>query len=128
MKISNASILFWLLAARVAPTFVTAQFNCDPGSLAYRQWPDSAGGNGHLYGLVHDPQYWTQARVAAESLSICSGAVQGHLATLTTDDEDTFVSNLIPDPYIYPPIPWDLIFIPLYLGTLVGWLPACSLE
>ncbi len=59
-------------------------------------WSFSEGGNGHYYELVdaNDIQ-WTDARDAAESMSCCG--VFGHLATITSADEQAFiVANFAP--------------------------------
>jgi hypothetical protein len=91
MKITNPSILFWLATA-LAPTYVIANESCDPGSASYTHWESGLGSNGHFYTLVAGNALpWENARVAAEALAICSGAVKGHLATLTTEEEDAFV-------------------------------------
>jgi hypothetical protein len=46
-------------------------------------------GNGHYYDLVTGNFTWSEARLAAGAQSF--GGVQGHLATLTTAAEDSFI-------------------------------------
>jgi hypothetical protein len=94
MKISNPAILFWLSAA-VAPSFITANLSC-PAAVDYTQWKTGVGNNGHFYKhVVGDALTWEDARAAAEASMICGGAVKGHLTTLTTEEEDAFVFDLI---------------------------------
>lgn len=44
--------------------------------------------NGHYYLVVNDPEYWTDARDACENMG-------GHLATITSQEEQEFVAGLI---------------------------------
>jgi hypothetical protein len=93
MKITNPSILFWLVTA-LAPSYVTA--DCHPGSAAYTHWDTGVGNNGHFYKhVVGNALSWANAEAAAETMTICDGVVKGHLATLTTADEDAFVFNQV---------------------------------
>ena len=57
------------------------------------EWPVSSGGNGHSYEAVNvgSPISWTQAKTAAEQAG-------GHLATLTSEAENSFVFHLIEAP------------------------------
>jgi len=52
------------------------------------QWTSAEGGNGHWYAVVSASLTWIGARAAAEKLG-------GHLATITSDAENTFVLNLV---------------------------------
>lgn len=55
------------------------------------QW----AGNGHYYEYVAAPLIpWTTANAAANSLSY--GGLYGHLATITSAEEDAFVTSLTP--------------------------------
>lgn len=53
--------------------------------------------NGHYYELVNQNSTWLEARDAAEARSyICrSGQINGHLATITSAEENLFVSELL---------------------------------
>jgi hypothetical protein len=59
------------------------------------QWPVSAGGNGHWYRLQNDGGTWQQARAS-------SNAQGGHLATVTSAAENTFIWNLLSNSNFYP--------------------------
>lgn len=52
------------------------------------QWTTEAGGTGHWYDLINSTLSWTDAKVAAENAG-------GHLATITSADEQSFISSLI---------------------------------
>ncbi|NPA25396.1 MAG: C-type lectin domain-containing protein, partial [Deltaproteobacteria bacterium] len=60
------------------------------------QWTEAAGGNGHWYEVV-DANYisWSTADAAAK-LQTYNG-ISGHLATLTSAGENTFVKALVDD-------------------------------
>jgi hypothetical protein len=59
---------------------------------AFSEWTTVSGGNGHSYEAVYTPAgiTWDDAKTA----SIAAG---GHLATITSAAENTFVFNLISD-------------------------------
>jgi hypothetical protein len=57
-----------------------------------REWTAASGGNGHFYEYVRIPGSWTAAKAAAE-LRYFRG-VQGHLVTIGSAAENTFVVNL----------------------------------
>jgi len=59
------------------------------------QWTVASGGNGHVYDVVTAPTdlTWDQAKAAAEAMSW--GGVSGHLATLTSQAENDFVTGLL---------------------------------
>jgi hypothetical protein len=61
------------------------------------QWETAAGGgNEHFYKhVVGKALTWENARVAAEALTICSGADKGYLVTLTTAKENAFVFHTL---------------------------------
>ena len=46
--------------------------------------------NGHMYKIVDEPMYWTQARAACEEQN-------GHLMTITSQDEQDFIKEQIED-------------------------------
>jgi hypothetical protein len=53
------------------------------------------GNNGHFYKhVVGNMLPWENAGAAANALTICDGAVKGHLATLTSEEENAFVFGL----------------------------------
>jgi Concanavalin A-like lectin/glucanases superfamily/Lectin C-type domain len=52
-------------------------------------------GNGHYYLIVEQETTWQQARSLAESMVFMG--VQGHLATITSEAENTFVSTQLGD-------------------------------
>jgi len=65
---------------------------CGNDAMQIAEWSVSDGGNGHYYALVKSgPITWNQARVAAQALG-------GHLATVTTPEENNFVATLAADP------------------------------
>jgi hypothetical protein len=57
-----------------------------------REWTTASGGNGHFYEYVRVPGSWTAAKAAAE-LRVFRG-VKGHLVTIESAAENTFVVNL----------------------------------
>jgi hypothetical protein len=126
MKIFNPSILFWLSVVG-APSYATANLDC-PAADFYTQWDAGFGNNGHFYKhVVGDDNRlpWGNAGAAAEALTICDGAVKGHLATLTTTEENAFVFGLPDLPY--NGYSWlggfqDALFPePLYTDSDKGW-------
>lgn len=86
MKIDQHSrgltFLFTLVSC-LAPVFA------DTGPPGVACWEEGAGGNGHGYALVLDSMSWDEAREAAESLTALG--VPGHLATITSPEEQAFV-------------------------------------
>ena len=55
------------------------------------QWEITAGGNGHWYDAVDNEVTWDQANTDVQSMTY--NGLQGHLATLTSEAENTFVWN-----------------------------------
>lgn len=53
-------------------------------------WSAAAGGNDHYYARIPQPLTWEQARIAAERLG-------GHLATITSAEENAFITPLVID-------------------------------
>ena len=52
--------------------------------------------NGHYYKYIHDPyNTWTNAKTAAENSTY--NGLNGHLATITSASENTFVADLVSD-------------------------------
>jgi hypothetical protein len=51
--------------------------------------------NGHYYLIVNQTTTWQQARLMAEAMEFMG--VQGHLATITSEDENTFVTTQLGD-------------------------------
>ncbi|MCZ6571481.1 MAG: PEP-CTERM sorting domain-containing protein [Deltaproteobacteria bacterium] len=66
-----------------------------PSSAMPILWSEAAGGNGHFYEFTEAPQAtWDEARTAAES-SMLNGFL-GHLATITSESENAFITSLLP--------------------------------
>jgi hypothetical protein len=61
------------------------------------QWPVSEGGNGHWYAYLPVVLTWDQARAAATHFE--HGGVAGHLATITSQEENDFVFESLLLPY-----------------------------
>jgi hypothetical protein len=59
------------------------------------QWTAGAGGNNHYYELFLSTETWTSANASANSKTYIG--FQGHLATLTSMEENDFVKSLNPD-------------------------------
>jgi len=58
------------------------------------QWTVASGGNGHYYERINSANItWSNAKTAAEALTYNSNS--GHLATLTSATENTFVTNSV---------------------------------
>ncbi|MEA1921466.1 MAG: IPTL-CTERM sorting domain-containing protein [Pseudomonadota bacterium] len=55
------------------------------------QWGSADGGNNHWYDVISDVTTWEAASTAAQTMT--HDGMQGHLATLTSIEEDTFVSD-----------------------------------
>src|SRR5262245_9954686 len=64
------------------------------------QWPVAAGGNGNYYEFVPAAGIlWWDADTAAESRIF--GGVQGHLASITSAQENDFILSMLPaDPFM----------------------------
>ncbi|HYW80446.1 MAG TPA: lectin-like protein [Thermoguttaceae bacterium] len=60
-----------------------------PMTEAAVQWAIEDGGNGHYYELVYDKVTWPVAKTLAEQMSY--QGVSGHLVTITSSEEETFV-------------------------------------
>nr|NCS17784.1 hypothetical protein [Microcystis aeruginosa G13-12] len=58
-------------------------------SLNLKQWKSEEGGNGHYYKVIYQPNgiSWNTAKAEAEALG-------GYLVTITSAEENNFVSNL----------------------------------
>jgi hypothetical protein len=69
---------------------------CTAAANDYTLWDTGVGNNGHFYKhVVGNALSWANAGAAAKALTICDGAVTGHLATLTSEEEDAFVYDLL---------------------------------
>jgi hypothetical protein len=55
------------------------------------RWDVGDGGNGHWYELIFESMSWDQAKAASETYII--DGVSGHLATITSADENAFLVN-----------------------------------
>ncbi len=56
-------------------------------------WSKAAGGNGHYYQRVDQHATWANAKALAESMTF--QGMKGHLVTITTPQENLFVSNRV---------------------------------
>jgi parallel beta-helix repeat protein len=85
----------------------TSEFsNCiTPAATNAFLWSRSTGGNGHLYEYVTSPGTWQAAQSAAAGRSV--NGYTGHLATITSGGENTFVANLR---------------VAMGLGDMRGWI------
>lgn len=81
------------LTNAIAPTSLsilaigTAAFGQCPADFGAVQWSVQNGGNGHYYARIHEPMSWESARLRA-------GVLGGHLATVTSQEENNFVMPL----------------------------------
>lgn len=67
-----------------------------PAQAEPMQWPASGGGNGHYYEVLDGYYTWDEARDLAAGREY--SGMQGHLATLTSAEENAFAQSL-PRPY-----------------------------
>jgi len=85
-----------ITATATDPSGSTSEFSaCEsiatvPAGVFY--WAPSSGGNGHFYQYVTGGETWTQAKTAAEALSVLGQA--GHLVTITSVAEQAFVNSI----------------------------------
>ncbi len=73
-----------IIAATIATTAIASQ-----SSAAPVQW----AGNGHYYELIVETTSWTSAESAASSMT--HAGLTGHLVTITSQEEQDFLSNTI---------------------------------
>ncbi len=79
------------------------EFDTDPVSdtlLCVMEWPISEGGNGHWYGFLPTKLTWDQARIAAAQFT--KNGLPGHLATITSSQEDDFAFRTVSFDPIFP--------------------------
>ncbi len=83
-------------------------------SAAPTQWLSSEGGNDHWYEIVLLNNYtsWTDARTNAELAT--HSDMQGYLASITSDTENTFVANL------FTAMDWKYNGINGFMGPWIG--------
>lgn len=78
----------------VALSLVCSQFEAAVGDVIppnFIQWQLSDGGNGHWYRYVDDnPLNWADAQAYSVSLG-------GHLVTITSAEEQQFITTFVPD-------------------------------
>ncbi len=67
----------------------TAKPDSSPDQI---EWPISQGGNGHVYQYVRSKKSWTEAKLAAEKMSV--NGMLGHLASITSKAENDFIVKL----------------------------------
>jgi lectin-like protein len=83
--LSGRGLIFTCLLATCLASF-------RPGSaVGQTLWPE----NGHYYLIVNQTTTWQQARLLPEALVFMG--VRGHLATITSEDENTFVTTQLGD-------------------------------
>ena len=77
---------------RIIPLLLTMALFCSHARAKTVQWSISEGGNGHTYEVVVVPEgiTWIDANSLAEQKG-------GHLATITSQDENDFIFSLIND-------------------------------
>ena len=75
-----APVIFMILTLFSASTFAVPI-----------QWKTTDGGNGNWYDLIFKNKSWTDAKNSSESLFL--NGSQGHLATVTSTEENTFLVN-----------------------------------
>ena len=80
-----------VLAVLVAMLFVFGVV--EMSGAAPVQWSTGSGGNGNWYEVVSADLTWHNASTAAQLASYLG--VNGHLATITSSEEDSFVAGLI---------------------------------
>ncbi|HIM30102.1 MAG TPA: hypothetical protein EYG57_11120 [Planctomycetes bacterium] len=64
------------------------------GSADPTLWSLSSGGNGHYYQYVSTPTRWVDAR--QDALSRDLNGLPGYLATITSEEENSFLLSLMP--------------------------------
>lgn len=81
-------ILISMLMVLAGVTFLTP----GPAHAVPIQWTSASGGNDHYYDLITSPTLtWPNAKATAEALTYMGLA--GHLATITSSAENTFIFN-----------------------------------
>lgn len=63
------------------------------GVINLVEWKQSAGGNGHWYGVIDKEQFWSDAVGEAERISF--NGHDGYLATVTTSEENSFIKGRV---------------------------------
>lgn len=86
MMCSRGGIIFTCLLAACLAT----SFGAD-SVAAQTQWSE----NGHYYAVINQVTSWQQAKVLAEGMVFMG--VRGHLATITSEAENTFVTTKLGD-------------------------------
>ncbi|MHB1036317.1 MAG: Ig-like domain-containing protein [Pirellulales bacterium] len=81
------------LESEAAEVVITVGFRPFAG-LTPVEWPVSEGGNGHVYALVNSRLTWRAANEAA--LTHLVGNSRGHLATITSSAESTWIKARFP--------------------------------
>ena len=75
-----------------------------PAALATPvQWSQTVGGNGHYYEFIDRKMTWSEARSDAALRSYNGRG--GHLVSITSENENTFIQSLIPD-RLFDPKAW----------------------
>ena len=73
-------------------------------------WQEEYGGNGNWYALYPVATFWPEADTIARSIML-PDCKPGHLATITSSEENSFIAN-----YILPPTPPPTIGDEFWLG------------
>lgn len=81
----------WDLNIIQKPEIAQLESNSD-SNLDQVEWTISTGGNGHVYQYVRSRMRWTEAKLAAEKLSV--NGMRGHLAAITSKAENDFIVKL----------------------------------
>lgn len=104
----NSKCVFVLVIILIA-SLVSVSYAVPVGDPC--EWPVSEGGNGHYYEVIDmGPTSatwltWEQARAAAEAASYLS--VPGHLATITSAEEEQFIIDNLLTPRMAPGLSVD---------------------
>ncbi len=76
----------------VESVYVASAQTANPSPL-YIQWSTNDGGNGHAYKKVDDVRSWSDASIDATTLARPTGFANGQLATISSSQENQFLSS-----------------------------------
>lgn len=83
------SVRWLVLFSSIAATCISAR------AAAPTQWPISSGGNGHFYEFIPTKTNWITAQADAQSHNFLG--MTGHLATISSLAENSFVRSIVTD-------------------------------
>jgi hypothetical protein len=89
-RVKKVIIILFLLAISIGSVYVSA---VNAGPVTAIQWPD----NGNYYDQIYGSYDWNAAKSDAESRSLYG--MTGHLATVTTSAENSFIKTNFPYAY-----------------------------